>query len=169
MNFNNRELLVLDRLHSERVVPSHPYDITKVMLESYVNMYSELFSKTNHVVRGSDLKLAYKLAGRTFIKHNLFLGASLVDIKAGMVYIVSNPAFPDHVKIGMTVDIKKRLSSYQTCDPYRRYKIDHYDFVLDRKQTERHLLSKFSCFSEQGEWVSAEVGNMFLKEIKNLK
>lgn len=70
-----------------------------------------------------------------------------------MIYLLENPVFPDHYKIGMTIDLDQRLSAYQTCDPYRRYKIIKYEFVLDRVLLEKELLCHPHIINEEGEWI----------------
>lgn len=44
-------------------------------------------------------------------------------MKSGFLYIITNEAFPNWVKIGTTWNLNDRLHTYQTGDPYRRYKI----------------------------------------------
>jgi predicted GIY-YIG superfamily endonuclease len=41
----------------------------------------------------------------------------------GYLYIITNDAFPGWVKIGTTTDFNKRIHTYQTGDPLRRYKV----------------------------------------------
>lgn len=154
--FENREIKVLNELYNLKIIPDSVFEINENHLTKYVEVYGDLFSESNRKMTSSDLRLARKLAGRTLIKYNTYMGAKLSDVKAGMVYIISNPAYPDHFKIGMTIDLKKRLASFQTYDPFRRFKVEHYEFVLDRRDTERSILSKFCEDSDIGEWVSRE-------------
>ena len=35
--------------------------------------------------------------------------------KKGVIYILTNPSFPEYVKIGYTDDINKRLRTYFKC------------------------------------------------------
>ena len=44
-------------------------------------------------------------------------------MKDGFLYIVTNDAFPQWCKIGITANLKERLHLYQTCDPHRGYKL----------------------------------------------
>ena len=53
----------------------------------------------------------------------------------------------------MTTDIVSRLESYQTYDPYKKFKVEHYDFCLDRRTAEKQLLDKFDVHLVDGEWV----------------
>lgn len=53
-------------------------------------------------------------------------------IKEGFVYLITNPAWPDMMKIGSSIDVKSRLNSYQTYSPKRDYKLVRYYFSRDR-------------------------------------
>ena len=43
----------------------------------------------------------------------------------GDVYIITNKAWPEWVKVGKAVDATDRLKSYQTSDPFRAYELYH--------------------------------------------
>jgi len=75
------------------------------------------------------------------------------DTTEGEVYVITNPAFPDWVKIGMAVDSEDRLKGYQTGDPYRSYKLEFSKGFDDRRKAESkaHTLAKKS-FIKSGEW-----------------
>ena len=51
-------------------------------------------------------------------------------VKDGYVYILTNPAWPDWVKVGMAIDAEDRCNSYQTSSPYRDYQL-HYQVHSD--------------------------------------
>lgn len=70
--------------------------------------------------------------------------------------MISNKSFPEHVKIGMTLDVIERLEQYQTYDPYRQFKIEKYNFVLNRRFKEKQILNHPDLFKEQGEWIKKE-------------
>lgn len=151
--FNNKEIKVLDKLYKTNFINNLGYDITETLLKEYVKVYGDIFSKGNRKLDVSNYRFARKVAGLTLIKHNLFLGNNINDIKSGLVYIIENESFPDHFKLGMTVDLNKRLASFQTYDPYRRFKISNYDFHIDRRKTEYILLNDYSIKDENGEWI----------------
>ena len=48
-----------------------------------------------------------------------------VNVDAGYVYVITNPAWPEWVKVGSTVSLEERLSNYQTSDPTRSYVVYH--------------------------------------------
>lgn len=54
----------------------------------------------------------------------------------GQVYVLSNPAWPEWVKIGMAVDARDRIKQYQTCAPFRDYSLLYVYEVKDRRAGE---------------------------------
>ena len=54
----------------------------------------------------------------------------------GYVYIITNDAWPEWVKIGMADDAEKRLRGYQTCSPMRDYHLYEFYEVNDRRAAE---------------------------------
>ena len=84
--------------------------------------------------------------------------------KEGQVYIMYSPAYPSWCKIGMAVDAKDRLSSFQTGTPYRDYiLVAAYD-VPDRRKSETaaHNLLR-ETHASRNEWFV--VGANVAKEI----
>lgn len=153
--------IVLTRFLIERgILPSvGEFQITEEHLLSYIGTYAEIFTRkgTNKLSR-SDRRYARKLAGLTLLKLQAERGMRYSDSNAGIVYLIENPSFPDHYKIGMTIDLDRRLGSYQTYDPYRAYRVKKYEFVLDRKLTEKNFLSSLQSSPEEGEWVKRDEG-----------
>lgn len=64
-------------------------------------------------------------------------GMTAKGMRAGYVYAITNPAWPDYIKIGSAVDVYDRLNSYQTSAPNRDYCLERYIFVEDRLAVER--------------------------------
>ena len=62
-----------------------------------------------------------------------------VKVKEGYVYAISNPAWPDWIKIGMAIDAEDRLNGYQTSSPMRDYELIHSVYFDDRNKAERLL------------------------------
>jgi hypothetical protein len=84
--------------------------------------------------------------------------------KEGQVYIMYSPAYPSWCKIGMAVDAKDRISSFQTGTPYRDYiLVAAYD-VPDRRKSETaaHNLLR-ETHASKNEWFV--VGANVAKEI----
>lgn len=77
----------------------------------------------------------------------------------GYLYIAINEAFPNWVKVGSTKDIKKRIHTYQTSDPHRKYKIvfslRHPQYKKAEKKV-RELMKPFAK-SIKNEWFEINV------------
>lgn len=65
-------------------------------------------------------------------------GATRTD-PSGHVYILANPAWPSHCKIGMALDMKDRVKVFQTGSPYRDYRVVASAYFVDRKEAEAAL------------------------------
>lgn len=79
-----------------------------------------------------------------------------VTLNEGYIYIIINKAWKGYYKIGQTLNLTKRLSSYQTASPMRDYKYLTTIKVNDMNKAERTVLEKLKRFYEvKGEWVVA--------------
>lgn len=153
--FEERVVNIL--LYDEIIPRQEIFQIKEYHLEKYIETYHDLFGKKNKGVKtNSNFKFARKLAGLTLLKVNYIRGAKFKDMKSGLVYMIENPAFPEHYKVGMTIDLNSRLDSYQTYDPYRRYRVTKYDFVLNRSKIEKLILLNPNIINENGEWIKKE-------------
>lgn len=83
----------------------------------------------------------------------------LKEIKEGFVYIITNPAWPNWVKIGMAIDAEDRLNGYQTSSPNRDYKLEYAVKVANRRKSETmaHKLCKKMGVDSKGEWFNMPV------------
>ena len=54
----------------------------------------------------------------------------------GQVYVITNPAWEDWVKVGMAVDAMDRTGNYQTSSPFRDYTLLYTYDVDDRRAAE---------------------------------
>lgn len=126
------------------------FDVDEHMLFSYIKIYSS-FGRGNSLF---DYEYARKLAALNLLNLKRDRDIQYPLIKEGFVYLITNPAWKDHVKIGMTIDLNTRLSVYQTSSPFRDYSISNYEFVLDRKKSEKEVLKKYKLgLTETGEWI----------------
>ena len=69
-------------------------------------------------------------------------------MKIGYLYIVTNEAFPEWVKVGTTFNLKERLHVYQTCDPFRRYKLVyslHHPEFRNAEKNIKETMKHFGC------------------------
>ena len=147
------------------IVPSiTAFDITEEMLGAYIEVYGKLGGGENKKFQRG---YARKLAGLELLRLKFSRGALVKNCKEGMVYLIGNPAWPENLKIGMTVDMAARLDSYQTYDPYKRFYIAHYDFCLDRRAAEKRLLDEFKIHLIDGEWVKHSDGLQIIEVIRN--
>ena len=92
-----------------------------------------------------------------------------IKVKEGYVYAISNPAWPDWIKIGMAIDAEDRLNGYQTSSPMRDYKLLHSVSSKDRGKLERVAHKAASlCGERQGEWfkITSEQALVILEHIK---
>lgn len=149
-----KEKQVVNKLIYDGKIPEHGFfEVTENIINEYMIEYETLHSIGN---KKRSNNFARKLAGLTMVRLNFSRGATAKDIKAGMVYVISNPAWKEYLKIGMTIDIDTRLASYQMYDPLKQYSVENYEFVLDRRKTESNILKTFDIHIESGEWVKYE-------------
>jgi len=77
----------------------------------------------------------------------------------GMVYIITNSAWPEWVKIGMAIDAEDRLNGYQTSSPFRNYKLMYSVSTEDRRKAEAAAHTAAEKVAERrGEWFKMSVG-----------
>lgn len=146
------------------------FDITDDMKERYVSIYSK-YSGSGDIKTTSNRNYALKLAGLSLLKLNLQreeieevkIKKSKIKTNSGIVYLISNPAFEGFLKIGMTKNLVDRLRSYQTYDPMKRYKVEHYRVVENAREEEKYYLTHHKISIAKGEWVYKEnVKELFL-------
>ena len=95
-------------------------------------------------------------------------------VQAGYVYVITNKAWPEWVKIGRAIDAKDRLRSYQTSSPLRDYWIIHSVHFDDVNAAERkaHLIAARITSTpwnkhDNGEWfkLTEQQAKDVLKEV----
>ena len=81
------------------------------------------------------------------------------QVKAGHVYIISNPAWPEWVKVGMAIDAADRCSNYQTSSPFRDYVVEYSFASTNRRKDESLAHQKLAAISQdrRGEWFKLPV------------
>ena len=79
--------------------------------------------------------------------------------KTGYVYVITNPSWPEWVKVGMAIDAVDRLNSYQTSSPFRDYEIKYYVYCKDRRKSEGKAHKAVEAISESrnSEWFKVSV------------
>lgn len=90
--------------------------------------------------------------------------------KAGYVYLLTHPLHLGWVKIGSTTDPRKRLSTYQTSDPFRKYEMRFQYPVDDRVAFENWVLFNFKKTEQVlGEWVEIVVSDAIFRTEEYIK
>jgi len=123
----------------------------KYVYPNYKTKYLSLSKKRRHKINATQLNYTRLSLLRVKRARN---GDSSSGIKEGYVYIITNPAFPGYFKIGSALDVKKRLSQYQTYCPKRDFEMPIYYFSMDRYKEERDYHSQLKCL---GEWYEGDV------------
>lgn len=76
----------------------------------------------------------------------------------GFLYIITNPSFPNWVKIGTTTNFRTRLQTYQTSSPFRNYKVEflleHPDYISAEKRIQETM--KMFCLERKREWFKVD-------------
>ena len=77
----------------------------------------------------------------------------------GDVYIITNKAWPEWVKIGKAVDAVDRLKGYQTSDPFRAYELYHSVTKENRHTAEVEAHKALEALSEdrKNEWFKVDL------------
>jgi hypothetical protein len=83
----------------------------------------------------------------------------LDSIKEGYVYVITNKAWPNWVKIGMAIDAEDRLSGYQTSSPHRDYVLEHSVYSNNRRKAEQQAHTRATKLASEtnGEWFKLTV------------
>jgi len=171
--------VIIQQLVERGLIPSFgEFTITEALIDSYQEIYKALYEKTGTGLKGSNKKYARKLAGIFLIKENQKRLSSIektAKIKSkykqdcGIIYLISNPAFPNCYKIGITKNLESRIKAYQTYDPHKAFKVEHYKFVKNARSAEKDILTTFGISLLKGEWVEGtEVKKYFIDAIQNM-
>lgn len=170
---SEKERYVIETMIKHGKIPNEgSFEITHDLVSLYNKIYLTNFVDSHFVygegVRPASVRFGEKLAGLSLLRLlksrtiTLEVKKAKIVTDSGFVYIISNPIFEGFYKIGMTKDMESRLNSYQTYDPLRRFKVEHYKFVDNAKQKEKEFLEIFSLDLAKGEWISP-------KDLKILK
>ena len=72
--------------------------------------------------------------------------------KRGFVYVITNPAWPDSVKVGRAFDPEARLRGYQTSCPDRDYELYAAVYFEDCHWAEKEMHARLLPCGHGGEW-----------------
>ena len=77
------------------------------------------------------------------------------DGRQKFVYIISNKQYPGEYKVGVALDVNRRLNTYQTADPERAYKVEFQLRTAHYNDIEKYIHGRFD---NRHEWVRGELG-----------
>lgn len=82
----------------------------------------------------------------------------MTSLQEGFIYLAGNPAWPDWLKVGMTIDYESRLATYNISDPLSAFQFLKVKWVEDRRRSESTLLELLGEHSEarRGEWFKTD-------------
>jgi len=88
------------------------------------------------------------------LEYNSIVKALYDTEKAGDVYLITNPAWPEWIKVGKAIDAHDRCNSYQTGSPLRDFEVISSIRVDDRhsKEKEMHTLFEKHADERRSEW-----------------
>jgi len=77
----------------------------------------------------------------------------------GDVYLITNAAWPEWVKVGKAGDANDRLKGYQTSDPFRSYQLHHTVSMANRHTAELAAHKALEALSEdrRNEWFKVDL------------
>jgi len=145
------ELVLLDLKQRDIISPNRDFDIDISLLDKFHDSYVRL-SGTKGNQRDREARYNRKLAALSFVKFKI---DNQLDNPEGFVYVISNEAWPDYYKIGMTHNPKQRLGQYQTYSPLRDFKLKHWSFWQNRSEGEK-LVHRMYEDSLDHEWAKLE-------------
>lgn len=181
--YDKKAKLIFETMIQRSLLPeTGEFLIDDKLLNMSVTIGAELFSKKSSESKRkpSDIRLHKKIAGLNFLfllnerisEREVLQVKKSSNIKqhCGVVYVIANPAFPDYLKIGITKNLQKRLSSYQTYDPYRQFTVIKTIFVANIRNAETQLLEKFRIMDAYtGEWVPVTYKKEIFRELNNIE
>lgn len=134
-----------------------------IINENLLFRYRQLYAAQRDSLEFDPFR-ARKYAALTLMDYKRSL---VKNLQEGFLYFIANPAWPDKLKVGMTIDYENRLSTYQTGDPYRAYYIKSAEFVENRRQAEKLILNKFKIDTDVGEWVTYKSHDKLIQYLRS--
>ena len=164
--YDDKARQIFEVMMEENLIPREgQFEITDFLLNKSYEIGSVIFKKLAKPNKPSDKRFHKRMAGLNMIHLNNERSNEEKIVKkkltlkqhSGFLYIILNSSFPDFMKIGITKDLEKRLSSYQTYDPFRNFYVKKSIFIEDVRNVEKYLLDNYKMEnSYNGEWISIE-------------
>jgi hypothetical protein len=167
MTISEKSRIVLNNMIKKKIIPEMgTFEVTSEFINYAFDEWNQLYHPTySERLKPTAIRYGKKIAGINMMKLNIErteqvskikVKSDKTNIKCGIVYLITNESFPGYYKVGITMDLDSRLKTYQTYDPFRRFKVEHYNFVSDRVAVEKYLLDKFKLDISSGEWINNE-------------
>lgn len=162
---SDQNLITLQHMiHQELIPDKGNFDVTEDLLFKHREIYTS-FGKGK--TKNCQLIKSRRYAGLGFLYLKKYRGIPAKDINERIIYLIKNPAWTEHIKIGITTDLNKRLGSYQTYDPLRAYSVSSYEFILGKNKFEKDLIKDYSNKEDKGEWVSNVTAEELILDIRS--
>lgn len=152
---NEKVNKTISSLEARGFINRKGFTIDETLLHDYIETYRRINSMSS---RRFKYLYARKMAGLILMKYKNHHGITNTS-REGFVYMITNPAWNEWCKIGITTNMEKRLNSYQTSSPHRDFKICKYEFSTDRRVAERLILSSDEIDIRKSEWVDFKKGS----------
>ena len=144
----------MDCISSEEICIAEFEDEESIRNEAYFPSHEMLIKNGFEIICENEPRVFWK-NGKKYCQGNIVhsIIAQISDKQSG-VYIVAIQE-SNLYKIGVTKDLKKRLSQLQTSNPYEFYLINF--FITNRsKELEKLLHEKFKKYNYKREWFKLE-------------
>ncbi len=118
------------------------------------NNAKNIYKDGKYVPRGHPLYNILKPGHYKNIDGLLSVTSESSSTTEGSIYAITNKAWPDWIKIGMAENPHKRLSQFNTADPYRSYELIHHVNVSHMRKYEAaaHEKAKLVAKETNAEW-----------------
>lgn len=118
------------------------------------NNAKNIYKDGKYVPRGHPLYNILKPGYYKNIDGLLSITSESSSTTEGSIYAITNKAWPDWIKIGMAENPHKRLSQFNTADPYRSYELIHHVNVSHMRKYEAaaHEKAKLVAKETNAEW-----------------
>ena len=120
-------------------------------------VHDDVMRKEYQSIRGTDLKKRrkeffkkYWITDETFRNNvNNFELKNTINKKIlNYIYILTNPAYPEHVKIGRTISPLNRLTTYNTGSPFKDYRYEFLKETEKAQEIENYFSEKYNSINE---------------------
>jgi hypothetical protein len=96
-------------------------------------------------------KQAEKIKNKILLDDTKVTGKQ-TSVTEGFIYAIENSAWKGWIKVGCSSNLDERLSTYQTGDPFKQYKIILSKPVKHRKDAEKEIHNLLRKVDKNGEW-----------------